>query len=505
MLRARHLALATDAPDADVAAVLDDCGEAGRRSRRLGSGRGARRAGAPPDASRLVPRRATVARSLRLVRTTPPGSGRAPGRSRPTCWPRRRSARCGPRRSSFSQSSRPSTAPSSCSRRRCVRRRRGPALQSVIHCRLAWATRFTGGVEHARAALELAERLDDDELRARALAVQAVLGWFAGDVGSAARSRSRVARLRAGRRRRAAGAGGDAGDREHARPVLQAGRGCARLLEREHHEWRERDEPRSARALWGLAWVEFWAGRWELAADVRRPCARHLDPVRARGAAGPSSRSRSSPSIEASSSSPATHSQRALELAEEQFALHPPQHLAILGLVALWSGDPAAAAELLAQADRRAAALGWGEPSVRWWSADYVEVAPRARPDRRRRSSARRLGGGRDPARSRVGARARDALPRSRRRRRAETSTGRPHSCQQAVAQHERGRRSVRACPRAARARRRAAGAHDRSARPATRSAAALDGFEQLGAATLGRDGDGPSSAGSAGARARMG
>jgi len=32
-------------------------------------------------------------------------------------------------------------------------------------------------------------------------------------------------------------------------------------------EWRERDEPRAARALWGLAWVEFWAGRWELAAE----------------------------------------------------------------------------------------------------------------------------------------------------------------------------------------------------------------------------------------------
>src|SRR5204862_235690 len=33
------------------------------------------------------------------------------------------------------------------------------------------------------------------------------------------------------------------------------------------------------------------------------------------------------------------HSERALELAGEQFALHPPQHMAILGLVALWSGD----------------------------------------------------------------------------------------------------------------------------------------------------------------------
>ncbi len=68
------------------------------------------------------------------------------------------------------------------------------------------------------------------------------------------------------------------------------------------------------------------------------------------------------------------HSERALELAEEQFALHPPQHMAILGLVALWSGDASAAAGSLGKADRQAAALGWGEPSIRWWSADYAEV-----------------------------------------------------------------------------------------------------------------------------------
>ncbi len=68
------------------------------------------------------------------------------------------------------------------------------------------------------------------------------------------------------------------------------------------------------------------------------------------------------------------HSARALELAEEQFALHPPQHLAILGLAALWAGDRATAEEWLAKAEAQAAALAWGEPSIRWWSADYVEL-----------------------------------------------------------------------------------------------------------------------------------
>ena len=45
-------------------------------------------------------------------------------------------------------------------------------------------------------------------------------------------------------------------------------RGQARaLLEGECADSLDRDEPRTARAQWGLAWVEFWAGRWELAAE----------------------------------------------------------------------------------------------------------------------------------------------------------------------------------------------------------------------------------------------
>jgi DNA-binding CsgD family transcriptional regulator len=67
-------------------------------------------------------------------------------------------------------------------------------------------------------------------------------------------------------------------------------------------------------------------------------------------------------------------SERALRLADEQLGLHPPVHLAVLGLVASWSGDTAAGAVWLAKADRRAATLGWGESSNRPWSADYVEA-----------------------------------------------------------------------------------------------------------------------------------
>jgi DNA-binding CsgD family transcriptional regulator len=48
--------------------------------------------------------------------------------------------------------------------------------------------------------------------------------------------------------------------------------------------------------------------------------------------------------------------------------------MAILGLVALGTGDRSAAADWLDKAESRAAELGWREPSVRWWTPDYAEL-----------------------------------------------------------------------------------------------------------------------------------
>jgi DNA-binding CsgD family transcriptional regulator len=250
-----------------------------------------------------------------------------------------------------------------------------PALQSRIHCRLAWAKRFKGGyvqaLEHARAALALAESLDDVELRERAEVVLSVLGWIVGT--------EKTLRLPARAHDFATAVGGEQLVQEATLALVNtlapsAGRGEARaLLEREHREWRERDEARSARALWGLAWVEFWAGNWTLAAahaddaydiaiqyglEVPQD---HLPIAMIAVYRGQLELARE-------------HSERALELAEAQFALHPPQHLAILGLVALLGGDAAGAESLFDRAHQQAGALGWGEPSIRWWSADHVEL-----------------------------------------------------------------------------------------------------------------------------------
>ncbi len=247
-----------------------------------------------------------------------------------------------------------------------------PALQSDIHCRLAWATRFTRGFDHARVALELAEELDDDVLRARVRAVQAILGWFA---GAAETPRDLPVRVRDF----APAIGGEQLVQEATLAIANTLAPSSRrdearaFFELELRLWRERDEPRSARALWGLSWVELWAGRWALAAEH---AARAHDISIQYGLEVPQDHlpialiAVHRGQLELAR----RHSERALELAEEQFGFHPPQHVAILGLVALWGGDPSAAVELLGKADRQAAALGWGEPSVRWWTGDHVEV-----------------------------------------------------------------------------------------------------------------------------------
>jgi DNA-binding CsgD family transcriptional regulator len=246
-----------------------------------------------------------------------------------------------------------------------------PALQSAIHCRLAWVIR-PDGIAHARAAFELAGELDDDVLRARARAVQAILGWFAGEA-EAPEDLPILARDFPG------AVGGEQMVQEATLAVVNtlapsSKRETARaLLEHEYQEWRERDEPRSARAQWGLAWVEFWAGRWALAAaaanqahdisiqyGLERP-QNHLPIAVIAVHRGELAVARE-------------HSERALVLAEQQFGRHLPQHSAVLGLAALWGGDASAALDWLGKADRLAAELRWGEPSVRWWSADYVEL-----------------------------------------------------------------------------------------------------------------------------------
>lgn len=371
LVRARHLALSRDTPDAEVAAALDDA--AGLAAERGASAVAAELA---EQALRLTPVEACDERNRRALVAA--RAHHAAGE-----WTRARTIATDLLNETAIGSWRAEAlilvaelegldrggalleeALSEAASR--------PALQSVIHCRLAWARRFATGFDHAGAALDIAEQLDDDLLRARARAVQAILAWFAGDAEA-------LGDLAALARHLPGALGGERLVQEATQAIVNtlapaSGRDEARaLLEREYRAWHERNEPRSARALWGLAWVEFWAGRWERAAthaerahDISIQYGLEVPQDHLPIALVAVHRGQLELARE--------HSERALELAGEQFGHHPPQHMAVLGLVARWSGDQSGAVEWFEKADRQAAAFGWGEPSVRWWSSDCTEV-----------------------------------------------------------------------------------------------------------------------------------
>jgi DNA-binding CsgD family transcriptional regulator len=369
LVRARHLALSKDQPDADVAAVLD-------QAMMLAIERGAVAAAAElaERALRMTPPDAAEARSRRTL---------AAARAHQVAgeWTRAEAmatellAQTGIgswRAEALILLAELSVDGVADLLREALREADAPAMQSVIHCRLAWATRFEPRFDHAAAALELAEGLDDAELRASARAVQAILDWFAGK----AQTPSDLAALT---QHLPNSLGGERLVQEATQAIVNtlataSTRGRARsLFESEYAEWLERDEPRSARALWGLAWVEFWAGRWELAAEHAGRAHEissqyghevpqdHLPIAVIAVHRGQLELARD-------------HSQRGLALADEQFGFHLPQHVAVLGMVALWNADPSAALDRFAEADRRAATLRWGEPSLRWWTPDHVEL-----------------------------------------------------------------------------------------------------------------------------------
>jgi DNA-binding CsgD family transcriptional regulator len=245
-------------------------------------------------------------------------------------------------------------------------------LRAAIECRLAWATRFREGRRHARAAVELATTIGDDSLQAQAGALDSIFAWFHGEDAlpvDSSRLQSDFADAVGGHQlvHEAALAIANTGARAGARAPART------LFLSEHEKWKDRDEPRAGQALWGLSWVEFWAGEWESAAQHAKDA---LDTATQYGLERPQDhlplavvqvhRGRLKEALH--------HSQVALSLALQQFGLHPPQHLAVVGLVKAWSGDVSTGTGLLEQAEQRAAELGWLEPSLRWWTGDLAEL-----------------------------------------------------------------------------------------------------------------------------------
>jgi DNA-binding CsgD family transcriptional regulator len=250
-----------------------------------------------------------------------------------------------------------------------------PELQATIHAGLAESgyfglkerAAFAG--RHAMAALRLADRLDDDALRANALFILA-LNRF---------SRGRQDALRLAER--AYGLAAQLGD---SRLLQKSGWSVGHVLtwvgdtnrardwlEDRLAEWTDRDERARADFLWYLALVELWAGRWTDAGNHADQC------LEINAQYGVESAFDFFPSalvalhkgeIERARSL----SERALSMDGEAQALKG--YCGIIGSCDLWSGNPEAAIVQFARAKEAADAGGTDEPSMRHWLPDYVEA-----------------------------------------------------------------------------------------------------------------------------------
>jgi DNA-binding CsgD family transcriptional regulator len=250
-----------------------------------------------------------------------------------------------------------------------------PGLQSAIQCQLAWTVRFTkgfvGAFDHARRALELADEARDDGLRLHALEMLVFLGRAIA---------SPDAHGFASRAVEIADARGDDRDIHLARLWLcdATAASSERRAARELVEWlyedsREHDELAAAEALGELSMVELRAGQWERAADhaerafdvttqygLEVPWA-HLPIAIVAAHLGRLDIARA-------------HSERSLELGEEQFGRHTPVHLGTLGFVAHQGGDLEGALRWFDESREVTTALGWRDAGHRWWVGDYVET-----------------------------------------------------------------------------------------------------------------------------------
>ena len=372
--RARQLALSADAPDAEVAAVLDDAAT-------LAVERGVPAVAAElaEQAVRLTPSPACDERRGRALAAA--RAHRAAGE-----WTRARTILAdllaegdiGPLRAEalallaeFEGLDRAVVLLEEALRESRSR----PALQMRIQCRLAWATRFKkgfdGALEHARAARELADELDDDALRVEALAILTFLGCAVGDPEAPAHAaRAHDLATAIGDPVLLDRANGAIADVLDVRRNLEEARA---LLERKYESWHERDELLAAHALDRLAYVELWSNRWQLAAEYADRAYElnvqyglevpwiHLPIAVIAAHRGQLELARA-------------HSERSLQLGEEQIGLHTPVHLGTLGVVALQGGDPHAALDWFDRSEATTTRLGWGEAGKRWWVPDHVEA-----------------------------------------------------------------------------------------------------------------------------------
>ena len=267
-----------------------------------------------------------------------------------------------------------------------------PALQAAVHQWLAANVPSSEGLgvkqRHAHAALDLSERIDDDFLRAGALAVHAKLRFEAGEPD--ALEFAEQAHALATSLARGGEAGQSTGELAHLLAwtydrldlvasfvliemlIWTARFDAARaLLDGLEQELAQRDEQLASKALWIRSILEFEAGNWNLARDLDERV-REVDALYERHWPGPLF----------------TQAERAVHLGELDRAHELAAHgldfaLAdtggfrmwgekVLGQVAHARGDALAAVTHFAAAEALAELYGFREPTVFSWRSDFA-------------------------------------------------------------------------------------------------------------------------------------
>jgi len=251
------------------------------------------------------------------------------------------------------------------------------ALRASIHQRLSLDVRFLEGLdaaeEHALAAVDLAEQVGDAGLRASALGGLALIQLNAGRPGALELAERAYELLRGGEVSQAVA--------DVAFPFAHALVWSAQfdraraLLEGIYADWSERDERMAAYALWYLAMVELRTGHYALAEQHARQSRQLNGPYVRDEVASPTSLFPLTLITAHRGDLP-----RARELAEQccrlaelhATRLHGP--LTTLGLVELWSGSPATAVDSFRSAEEITDAADGAEPMMQLWRSEQVEA-----------------------------------------------------------------------------------------------------------------------------------
>ncbi len=251
-----------------------------------------------------------------------------------------------------------------------------PGLRAAAHAGLAVMGRLTHGrawaEPHAAEALRLTAAVPDDALRARALAIAAILRFEHAEPGADG--------LGYEAHRLALRSNDPAVVRETVTTISHLltwsgdGPRARDWLIEQLERWRGRDEMMQAECLWYLSLVELRAGRWQAASE------RADEAWAIRASYGVMAPPDHLPSAlialhRGDFESARRHSERAIELANGMLL---PTHLAILATIKTWTDDLDGAIALFEQAESASDARGFLEASMREWRADFAEALLRA-------------------------------------------------------------------------------------------------------------------------------